>query len=92
MAEIRIHKGYMHTKYGDDHAYLIDDPVLPTYTEAGVMLQLMKELEFTPNCYNENDNFHDGLYSDGEHAEFEYIGYQDVAIPESVVSRIINHK
>lgn len=89
MAEIRIHKGYMHTKHGDDNAYLLDDPVSPVYTRNGVILRLMEELCFTPNFYDEDENMQNGLFENETDADFEYVGYQDVQIPESIMQRAI---
>lgn len=86
--KIRVHKGMMTTKYGTDHAFLYDDPLTPQYTTEAVIERLMETLDYTPSTDNQFEGFFDGDCN----AFFNYEGYTDIVIPESIVQRIKNAK
>lgn len=87
MFKIRIHNGNMETKYGVDNAFIYDDPVSPKYsTDKDIINKLMNQLGYVEA---ESDNSeYPGYYDDDIGAYFEYAGYVDVPIPESIVERI----
>lgn len=86
MEKIRIHTGRIQNKYGVDVASLIDDPVDPMYNMDEVKEQLMKSLDYTPN--EDDDSEYPGLYDGEVGSYFDYDGYIDVNIPQSIVDRI----
>jgi len=81
--KIRIHEATANSRYGDDFTFLFDDPITPKYqTEREIEIVLQKELGYT------EDEFGNGYLHDDIEATFEYNGYIDVAIPDSIVNRI----
>lgn len=87
MEEIRIHKGEMETRYGTDFAIVFDDPVCPKYTEEDAIRELKSELNFT-DADDNDDSEYDGYWDGSVGAYFDYKGFFDVQIPESIVERI----
>lgn len=85
--EIRIHTGRIETKYGVDIASIIDDPMSPR-KDSDVIDALMNELNYTEN---EDDDGCDypGQWDHTCGAYFDYDGYIDFAIPESIIERIL---
>lgn len=83
---IRIHKARMETRFGVDTAQLFDDPKQPKYTNEEAIEELQKMFGYEPNEDSTIEN--PGVY-DGESAYFDYDGYEDVEIPESIVQRIM---
>ncbi len=88
MEKIRVHKGNMQTKYGVDYAHVYDDPVNPQYTEEQAIEELMSELGYIESGEDDGCEY-PGTY-EGCGAYFEYNGYADIIIPESIVQRIKN--
>lgn len=82
--KIRIHLARMETKYGTDVTTIVDDPVSSRNT-TDVIDELMGKLNYTEN--EDNDCDYPG-HCDGIGAYFDYDGYIDVDIPESIVERI----
>lgn len=84
--KIRLYTGRIDTKYGVDVASFVDDPNAPKYTTDTAMEKLMSMLSYEEA---EDDPVYPG-YCDGEiGAFFDYDGYIDVDIPESIVSEIL---
>jgi hypothetical protein len=83
--KIRIYTARVETRYGTSVASIVDDP------ESSMCIfdiedKLMEKLNYTVNedvdaCYPGN--------CDGEGAYFDYDGYVDLEIPESIVNRIL---
>lgn len=85
--KIRKHFGIMQTKHGVDTATVFDDPVNPKYTKDEVIEELMSILGYKES---DDENFaYPGTYEDIG-AYFDYNGYDDIEIPESIINRIIN--
>ena len=84
--KVRIHLGRMETKYGVDVATLIDDPNAPNYTHEEVFTILKDKLGYT-DTEDENSDY-PGTYDEEVGAYFDYDGYIDVNIPQSIIDRI----
>lgn len=93
---IRIHKGCIETRHGSDFAFIVDDPLSPLNREKAAKI-LMDELNYEDEDDLEED---DEEYEDEDYenrkgscedgwAYFDYWGYEDVEIPESIVERIL---
>lgn len=91
MEKIRIHMGRMNNSYGTDVTTIIDDPVKPQYRHDTVIKILMYNLDFTPMEEDHNDSC-EGFYDEGVKAYFDYDGYIDVDIPQSIIERICAEK
>ena len=89
--KVRIHMGRMETKYGVDVATLVDDPVQSQMTVDEVESKLMGYLNYKPKDENDDDLDYPGTYDD-RGAYFDYDGYIDVDIPQSIVKRILDNK
>ena len=79
--KIRIYKGNMETRHGVDAEFYIADPVNPP-NEEYVIEKLKSYLGF------EEDDEECGS-CEGGWAYFDYAGYEDIDIPESIVKRIL---
>ena len=84
MEKIRIYTGRMENKYGVTVASVIDDPVYPNYTQDEIIEKLMNKLEFNPEL---GDDTYPGYWEDVG-SFFDYDGYIDVNIPQSIIERI----
>lgn len=96
--KIRIHKGYMETRHGTDAAFVVDDPLSPLNREEVVKILMDKlgyeddEDDFDEDDFDEDDEDYEnrkGSDDTGSWAYFDYWGYSDVEIPESIVKRIM---
>lgn len=85
--KVRIHTGRMETKYGVDITKLIDDPDDPNYTEDEVIAVLKDKLYYEDA--KDEDAEYPGYYDGEVGAYFDYDGYIDVKIPDTIVSRIL---
>ena len=84
--KIRIHKARIEHRFGVDTAQLLDDPKRPKYT-SDKAIEILKEMfGYEPN---EDSTIENPGVCDGESAYFDYDGYEDVEIPESIVQRIM---
>ena len=86
--KIRMHTATMNTRYGDDVFHLFDDPDNPTYSKN----EVVKHLLDMAGC-EEDTNGESGypyLCEGDVGAYFEYKGFIDIEIPESIVKRILN--
>lgn len=88
--KIRIHTGRMETTYGVDFATLIDDPNDPNYTEEEAIATL-KDLLFYEDAKDEDAKY-PGYYDGEVGAYFDYDGYADLKIPDSIIKDIIENK
>ena len=85
-AKIRIHEATTSSCYGEDITQLFDDPISPRYeTDEDAEYALMDKLGYV------EDEYGDGYVCEDIEATFEYHGYFDVAIPDSIVQRIQNN-
>lgn len=80
---IRVHTGTIETKYGVDAAVVIEDPECP---QNNAVKKLKHLLGYTDNDDPESDP--PGYYDGDVGAFFEYYGYEDYEIPETIVRRI----
>lgn len=88
MDRIRVHKASMQTKYGEDIFRLYDDPECPKYkSQKSATVALMEIASFVPS--DSNDSEYHGTFEDVG-AYFEYLGFTDIVIPETIVQRIAN--
>ena len=87
--QIRIHTGRMETKYGVDVATLIDDPDDLNYSDDEV-IAVLKDKLFYEDAKDE-DSGYPGYYDGEVGAYFDYDGYFDVKIPDSILKRIIEN-
>ena len=86
--KIRIHEGYVETRFGMDCVYILDDPLKPEYTKE---IEIEKALicEYGLEIATEKDNVESPYVTeDGDWAYFEYMKTYDVKIPDSIVERI----
>lgn len=84
---LRMHTARMDTKYGVDVARLFDDPVKPQYTKDEAVEVLMDLLGYVPN--EKDDSEYPGFWEGDVGAYFDYDGYEDIEIPESIICRIM---
>lgn len=77
---IRVYTASMETHYGTNFEFLLDDPANPQYNDGKAEAALRKVLGFKKrgdgSGYWEEDPYHD--------AYFQYDGYSDVALPDSL--------
>lgn len=85
--KIRIHSGRVETKYGVDVASFVDDPNNPKYKGDDIEEKLMEMLSYTKA--DDESSEYPGYYDDYVGAYFDYDGYIDVDIPESIVNEIL---
>ena len=87
MEKIRIHMGRVSNRYGTDVTTIIDDPVKPQYSYSMLISTLMRNLDFVPKDENHSGRC-EGFYDEGVEAYFDYDGYIDMDIPQSIIDRI----
>ena len=85
--KVRIHSGRIKTKYGVCVASFVDDPNNQKYKGDDVEEKLMEMLSYTKA--DDESSEHPGYYDDYVGAYFDYDGYIDVDIPESIVNDIL---
>lgn len=85
--KVRVHFAEMSTRFGVDKAFVFDDPKHPT-KKSGVIKALREKLDFKPSKRKDIDG--NGFYGGDEDtpACFEYAGFEDYVLPESLVKRI----
>jgi len=81
LEKIRIHEATIDTRYGTDYYQLFDDPVSPMYQGWDAASALKKKSGYTEDA-DGNGFIHDTA------ADFEYHGFYDTEIPQSIVDRI----
>lgn len=87
---VRVHKGRMETRYGVDYAVVLDDPKTPRFTQKQIEKLLKQELSYQ-DSKKKSDEYPG--YFDGEvGAYFDYCGYLDIEIPETIVERLTRKK
>lgn len=87
--KIRIHSARMETRYGVDFATIVDNATAPEYAEDEIIAMLMGKLSYEEAT---DDNASYPGYFDGDvGAYFDYDGYIDVDIPESIVNDILKN-
>lgn len=87
--KIRIHSARMETRYGVDFATIVDNPIAPEYTEYEIISKLMEKLSYE-EATDDNPDY-TGYYDGDIGAYFDYDGYIDVEIPESIVNDIVKN-
>lgn len=87
MHKIRIHTARVETRHGTSVASVIDDPIFPRDSD-DITNELMRKLDYEENEDDDDCWSHPGN-CDGVGAYFDYDGYIDVEIPESIVKRIM---
>lgn len=80
---IRVHTGTIETKYGVDADVVVEDP---EYPQSNAVEKLKHLLDYTDNEDPRSDT--PGYYDGYVGAFFEYYGYEDYEIPETIVRRI----
>lgn len=87
--KIRVYKGTMETRHGVDAEFHIADPVNPPSEE--YVIDKLKSYLGYENEKSEDDDEEDEERGscEGGWAYFDYWGYEDVDIPESIVERIL---
>lgn len=86
---IRVYTATVETKHGVDRAQLYDDPVQPLYTRENMLSTLMNILNYEESEETNDDIWTNGLWDGYLDADFEYEGYEDIEIPDTIVQRII---
>lgn len=88
---IRVHRGSMSNRHGTDFAVICDDPKNPQYASEE---QAKKALKFALGYVDNTapDAEYPGYREDDEDlgCYFDYLGYYDTMIPDSIVQRIRN--
>lgn len=84
--KIRVYTGRIETKYGVDIASIVGDPMVPR-DQSDIIDELMNKLDYTEN---EDDGCdYPGCWDNTCGAYFDYDGYIDFTIPESIIERIL---
>lgn len=87
MEKLRVYSGSVSTMYGVEHGAIYDDPVSPAYiSEAVAILKLMSKLDYVEA--ENGDSEYPGYWANDVCAKFEYEGYVDIDIPDTIVKRI----
>lgn len=85
--KIRVYTARVETRHGTQSTSLIDDPVSPR-SHDDIIDELMWKLNYTEN-EDDDDCCNQSGECDGVDAYFDYDGYMDYEIPESIVKRIM---
>lgn len=87
---IRVHKGRMETKYGVDFAIVLDDPQALRFTQKQTEKLLKRELSYRDS--KKKNGEYPGRFDGEVGAYFDYCGYSDIEIPDTIVERLVQRK